>query len=440
MMPSARYHEMLDELLSGKLSPEQTESYARVLETSQWFTDLASRIAPKEELLNLVRTQVMTEGMPDARAQSLMSQLRALYQPTERVDQTMIQGTHETLVHSHSSKYDFLTPPQASDEIGRMEGYRVLQILGEGGMGSVFMVEDLKLKRKLALKAMKPEIAAVEIHRMRFMREAQTVAQLDHDNIVQIFHVGEEKGVPFITMPLLKGESLEDRLKKETPMSMRDVIRFGRQMAEGLMAAHERGVIHRDMKPANVWIEMPKERVKILDFGLARNAVGDLQLTMSGAVMGTPAYMAPEQTRGEKVDHRADLYSLGVMLYQMSTGTRQYKGADLVFLLRSLAGPTPPEPRNLNPEVPALLNKLVVELMNKDAGKRVQTAEEVANRLRSMEDAPTDRCAPKLKLVPLANSVETAPCLEAKKSKTGLIVGIVIALAVLGVGVVFLLK
>src|SRR5262249_39596456 len=149
-------------------------------------------------------------------------------------------------------------------------------------------------------------------------REAKVAAALEHDHIVPILQVGEDRGAPFIVMPLLQGESLDARLKRGRPLSVTDILRIARETAEGLAAAHQHGLIHRDIKPANLWLEGDKKRVKILDFGLARADKGDVALTQSGAIMGTPQYMAPEQAAGKKdIDHRCDLFSLGCMLYRM---------------------------------------------------------------------------------------------------------------------------
>src|SRR5262249_28472008 len=150
---------------------------------------------------------------------------------------------------------DFLAPAQAADEIGRLGPYRVLKVLGAGGMGVVFQAEDPLLKRKVALKAMLPSLAASESARQRFLREAQTAAAIEHDHIVHIYQVGEDRGIPFIAMQFLKGEALDDRLKRKKSLSLKEVVRIGREAALGLAAAHNHGLVHRDIKPANLWLE-----------------------------------------------------------------------------------------------------------------------------------------------------------------------------------------
>jgi serine/threonine protein kinase len=200
----------------------------------------------------------------------------------------------------------FLHPPLAPDELGRLGPYRVLQVLGAGGMGIVFHAEDPQLKRSVALKAMLPTLGGNESARKRFLREAQAAAAISHDNVVHIYQVGEDHGVPFMAMQFLEGEPLDSRLNREGLLSPAEAVRIGRETAEGLAAAHQRGLIHRDIKPANLWLERPGGRVKILDFGVARATSDSAQLTQTGAIVGTPAYMAPEQARAKSIDHRRD--------------------------------------------------------------------------------------------------------------------------------------
>jgi serine/threonine protein kinase len=204
-------------------------------------------------------------------------------------------------------------------------------------MGVVYEAEDPQLKRRVALKAMLPNLGASESARKRFLREAQAAAAINHDNIVHIYQVGEDRGVPFMAMQFLDGESLEARLKRERRLPTAESLRIGRETAEGLAAAHQRGLIHRDIKPPNLWLEGAKRRVKILDFGVARAAGDEAHLTQTGAIIGTPAYMAPEQASAKPVDHGSDLFSLGCVLYRMTTGEMPFKGNDTISILAALA-------------------------------------------------------------------------------------------------------
>ena len=281
--------------------------------------------------------------------------------------------------------YDFLAPAQAGDEIGRLGSYRVLKVLGAGGMGVVFQAEDPKLHRMVALKAMLPALAASNANRERFLREARAAAAIEHDHIVAIYQVDEDCGVPFIAMPLLRGESLEDRLKGQRKLPTDEVVRIARETAEGLAAAHECNRIHRDIKPANIWLEGDKGRVKLLDFGLARSSRGESQLTQQGMIMGTPAYMSPEQGAGKPVDPRSDLFSLGCVMYRMATGTLAFKGTDTVATLVAVATETPAAPRKLNPELSPRLSKLIMDLLAKDPKDRPASARDVVDLLHEIE-------------------------------------------------------
>lgn len=288
-----------------------------------------------------------------------------------------------------SGQFPFLAPALGPNELGRLGQYRVLNVLGQGGMGMVFQAEDLRLQRTVALKVMLPEMARRAEAHDRFLREARATAAIEHDHIVTIFQVDEANGVPFLAMQLLKGMSLEDYLKKAQqtgkPLSLKQVLKLGREIAKGLQAAHERGLIHRDIKPANIWLDAGSGgRVKILDFGLARGA-GDTQLTQSGMIVGTAAYMAPEQARGEKVDARADLYSLGCVLYRLCTGRVPFDKTDLIALLMAAASETPTPVRELNPQVPAELAELIDRLLAKQPEDRPAPARQVADSLAKIE-------------------------------------------------------
>lgn len=279
-----------------------------------------------------------------------------------------------------------LAPPQQPDEIGRLGPYRVLRVLGTGGMGIVFESEDVQLKRRIALKALRPSLGVSSRFRQRFLREAQRMASLAHDHIVTIHHVGEDREVLFLAMPLLQGELLEDRLRREGKLPVSEVLRIGREMALGLAAAHERGVIHRDIKPANIWLEAPSGRVKILDFGLARLMEGEAALTGSCALVGTPSYMAPEQAEGE-AGPSADLFSLGCVLYRMATGELAFPGKTPMMVLRAVATLNPLPARQINPETPEPLSRLIEQLLSKDRANRPASAGAVAQALEQIEQS-----------------------------------------------------
>jgi serine/threonine protein kinase len=277
-------------------------------------------------------------------------------------------------------------PPVAADEVGTLGSYRVVKELGRGGMGAVFLAVDMRLDRKLALKVMLPEFAADAESRERFVREARAAARIGHDNVVTVFEADERDGIPYIAMQLLQGYSLDEFVRKKGPPSLRHVARIAREAVLGLGAAHKLGVVHRDVKPANLWLEAPNGRVKLLDFGLARPDGLDTELTKSGVLLGTPAFMSPEQALGERVDHRTDLYSLGAVLYWLCTGQLPFPGSNVVAVLKALGSEEPKPVLELNPKIPEALAELIHRLLAKAPEERPQTAAEVANRLHEILD------------------------------------------------------
>jgi serine/threonine protein kinase len=281
-----------------------------------------------------------------------------------------------------------LAPPQAADEIGRLGPYRVLEILGSGGMGVVYKAEDPQLGRLVALKAMLPALAASPTARQRFLREAKAAASVQHDHVVTIYQVGEttlegQRGVPWLAMAYLRGTTLDARLQRlgSTPVPVFEAMRIGREIAEGLQAVHELGFVHRDIKPGNIWLEAPLDRVKILDFGLAHDSRGEAQLTQAGAIVGSPAFMSPEQANRQAIDARSDLFSLGCVLYRMCTGELPFQGDDTLSTLLALASTTPPPARERNPELPGWFSDLIMRLLARQPAERPGSAAEVAQVL-----------------------------------------------------------
>ena len=272
---------------------------------------------------------------------------------------------------------DFLAKAEGPDELGRLAHYRVLKELGRGGMGCVLLAEDTKLQRQVALKVMLPQFARDARAKERFLREARAAAKIHHDNVITIFQVDEANGVPFIALEFLEGAPLDKYLKDKGSLPLSLAVRIARETAEGLAAAHKRGLVHRDIKPGNIWLEAPKGRVKILDFGLARVEADDSHLTQSGAIVGTPAFMAPEQARGEKVDGRCDLFSLGVVLYRMATGKQPFAGSSTPAVLMAIAVDKPVPARNVNPKIPEALEAVMMKLLEKDPGQRYASASEL---------------------------------------------------------------
>jgi Leucine-rich repeat (LRR) protein len=278
-----------------------------------------------------------------------------------------------------------LDPPQEAEELGRLGHYRVLRLIGWGGMGFVFEAEDVKLGRRVALKAIKPSLAEDAAARQRFIREARTMAGIRrNDHLVTIFEVDEERRVPYLAMELLEGESLDRRIARGGRAAAADVIRLGREAALGLAAIHDHGLVHRDVKPGNLWVEAGTGHVKVLDFGLVRTITGDMRVTQSDVIAGTPAYLSPEQARGDTVDARGDLFSLGCVLYELCAGRPPFTGKNTLALVTALASTDPIPLRNLRPDLPRPLTDLVMQLLAKNPARRPPSARVVAERLEAM--------------------------------------------------------
>jgi hypothetical protein len=282
--------------------------------------------------------------------------------------------------------YDFLLPVVESGAAVSLGPYRVVGVLGIGGMGIVLKAEDPKLGRSVAIKMLKPAFTASGAARQRFLREAQAAAGMTNEHVVPIYHVGEDRGVPYLVMPFLAGETLEHRRHREERLPLAEVLRIGREVAVGLAAAHERGLIHRDIKPANLWLDADRGKIRILDFGLARIEEESSELSQLGHALGTPAYMAPEQSRGEKVGPRADLFSLGCVLYRLSTGVGPFDGPTPRAVCHALEHEEPRRPEQLRSELPKAFSELVLRLLAKNPADRPASARDVVREIESIED------------------------------------------------------
>ena len=280
--------------------------------------------------------------------------------------------------------------PEGRDAERWLGTYRVIDLLGRGGMGLVYLAEDPALQRKVAIKALRDDLARDKSMRERFFREARSMAALDHPHIIPIFHVGRHEGTPYMVMPRLRGADLATWLADGNLPSVLQALRIARETASALRAAHARKVVHRDIKPANIWLEAPKGHVKLMDFGLCRFEEEITGLTMSGAVMGTPLYMAPESFHGS-ADERSDLYALGTVMYELLGGSRPFEGNSLTELVQEVATEVPASPRRADLDVPSDLGDLVLLLLAKDPDDRVQTADELCERLGDIYEGLTTR-------------------------------------------------
>jgi two-component system LytT family response regulator len=273
--------------------------------------------------------------------------------------------------------------------------YRIISLLGKGGMGEVFLAEDTRLHRKVALKILLPEVAEDTEKLARFVQEARAASALSHPNAAHIYEIGEANGRHFLAMEYIEGQTLETKLSAE-PLPVADIVAIAAQVADALDAAHSRGIVHRDIKPANLMID-PRGHVKVLDFGLAKilpvsgteipssSQLATQFLTSGGVVLGTVSYMSPEQALGRDVDHRTDLFSLGVVLYQMASGKLPFAGSSAQETLARILQSPPDALARLNYELPEEFERIVKKCLEKDRERRYQSARELLVDLRNLE-------------------------------------------------------
>lgn len=268
-----------------------------------------------------------------------------------------------------------LEPPGHPEMLGRIDHFEIEEILGQGGMGIVFKGLDRELNRAVAVKFLAPHLAASGTARQRFAREARAAAAVVHPNVVPIHAIRGEKR-PYLVMALIGGPSLQTWVEQHGPPEITEIVRIGMQIAAGLAAAHRQGLVHRDIKPSNILLDGEAGRALITDFGLAR-AADDASVTQSGWLAGTPHYMSPEQTRGEELDGRSDLFSLGSVLYFLATGREPFRAEQGLAVLRKIAHEEPLPPNQVQPRIPRPLARLIQRLLAKDPARRFSTAEEL---------------------------------------------------------------
>ncbi len=285
--------------------------------------------------------------------------------------------------------------PSRESMIGReLSHYRITAKLGSGGMGEVFRAEDTKLGRAVALKVLPEEMASDEDRLSRFRREAKIVAGLNHPNIVTLYSVDRADGLDFLTMELVEGTTLGDLMPRDG-FPLERIFELAIPIIDAVVCAHVKGVVHRDLKPGNVMVTDEDGRVKVLDFGLATpvgstddgelSGVVTLSIAREGLVVGTPLYMSPEQARGQEVDQRSDIFAFGVMLYEMATGERPFRGANSVELLSSVLRDDPPPATDVRSDLPPHLARVIRRCLEKDPDDRYQTARDVLNELRVLK-------------------------------------------------------
>lgn len=358
------------------------------LEDEEQLHRVESALALHEANNRLPPTAMLVKQPSDGNASTIVSDKAAVQVDSDNSVQPGL-AVSESAAHNRDHRPEeprpsYLQPSARPGSIGRLAHYEILEVLGQGAFGTVYKATDEKLERVVAIKVMAPELAATSPARKRFLREARTAAAIRHENVVSIYAV-EESPIPYLVMEYIPGETLQHRLDERGPLDVPDVLRLGRQIAEGLAAAHARELIHRDVKPGNILLETAhRDRVKITDFGLAR-AADDASVTQSGTIAGTPMYMAPEQACGNHLDQRADLFSLGSVLYQMVSGRPPFRAPSTFAVLKRVAEDSPRPITEIIPETPSWLCAIISKLHAKDPNDRYQSAQEVADLLANCE-------------------------------------------------------
>lgn len=328
--------------------------------------------------------RALKEGAADADwwqdARDYLGSDAALRSAADSATADLSLNSSEGAAENRNWSLEFLGPTDDPRMLGRFGGYEIAGVIGRGGMGIVLKGFDGALNRYVAIKVLSPHLAECASARRRFAREAQAAAAVVHENVIAIHGVDEERGLPYLVMPYFRGVSLQKRLDEQGPLATCEVLRIGMQTAAGLAAAHAQGLVHRDIKPANILLSESVERVKITDFGLAR-AADDASLTHSGVIAGTPQYMSPEQARGEAVDARSDLFSLGSLMYAMCTGHPPFRAETSYAVLRRICDSEPRPIRELAPETPDWLCEFIGRLHAKSVEDRFQSAADVADVL-----------------------------------------------------------
>ncbi|WP_157269374.1 protein kinase domain-containing protein [Azohydromonas aeria] len=295
-------------------------------------------------------------------------------------------------------------PPAGEAQVRQVGRYEIRERLGRGGMATVFRAHDPSIGRDVAVKFLHASLSENEEVRARFLREARAAGRLSHPNIVIVYDVGEIEGRPYMAMELLQGQPLNALMDQGEPLEVREALVLGIQLALALDYAHAHGIVHRDIKPSNIVRLQGAQTIKVTDFGIAHmDTVGDEQRTRVGDILGTPQYMSPEQTQGEKLDGRSDLFSAGIVLYQMLAGQRPFTGDSLVSLALQIAKEDPPPLERLRPELPPGLARVVQRCLAKAPQQRYQSGRELAEALgkvlAAMDEAAQQRDKPRI--VPL---------------------------------------
>lgn len=279
----------------------------------------------------------------------------------------------------------FLSPPVMEADFASIGPYRLLSRQGEGGMGCVFRSIDTRNEQSVAIKVLHPKVAKDPTAQTRFMRELRALQLIKSKHVVEVRDVGQIGSLPYLVMEFLKGTNLQSYTRRFLSLPVHEIIRIGMEAVEGLSAVHDAGIIHRDLKPDNLWIETPSLNVKIIDLGLAHAVAEEMRLTRTGTFIGTPSFMAPEQASGGAIDHRADFFSLGCVLYELSTGQRPFDKGNLIATLSALANHIPSPPIELASDLPLELSNLIMRMIEKEPAKRPGNCGEIRDSLTQIK-------------------------------------------------------
>ncbi len=287
-------------------------------------------------------------------------------------------------------------------EVRQVGRYRILELLGRGGMATVFKAHDPGIDRIIAIKFLHASLCEDEEYRNRFLREARAAGMLTHPNIATVYDVGEIEGRPYIAMELLDGEPLSDMMARGATFTIKEVLEIGIQLARALDYAHAKGVVHRDIKPANIIVSKNRNSIKVADFGIAHlESASRTQHTRIGDVIGTPQYMSPEQAMGEKVDGRSDLFSVGIVLYQLITGQKPFEADTIVALMLKIAKENPQTIQKLRPEASPALRRVIDRCLAKQPDRRYQSGKELSEALIKLIRTIEDESAERPRIIPL---------------------------------------
>ena len=358
-------HSKLQQLLAGQLSADEqslVESHLDVCASCcETLESLAADSSWWQDASNLLQ--------PEDRHDELSSSALIPSSPLSSVESTV-----------GDIPLDFLEASDSPAMLGSLGGYDIIEPIGCGGMGVVLKGYDRELNRFVAVKVLAPHYATSAAARKRFAREAQAAAAVVHPHVLAIHSVDASGRLPYLVMPLVTGESLQQRIERVGSLSLEEILRIGSQAARGLQAAHDQGLVHRDIKPGNILLERGVERVMLTDFGLAR-AVDDASMTRSGVIAGTPQFMSPEQARGDSIDHRSDLFSLGSVLYTMAAGRPPFRAESTMGPLNRIVETEPRGLLEINSAVPDWLSAVVARLHAKSPDGRFESAGDLAELL-----------------------------------------------------------